>query len=331
LLDPVTLDQLRTFVAVADEGSFSAAARKLRRVQSAVSHAMASLEGQLGVALWDRSTKIATLTDRGRVLLGAARRVCAGADTLRCIAEGMVRGLEASVSLCVDAIFPVAALVKLGREFLREHPTVQLRVLTETMAAVSARVLDGTCDLGVVGPTGHVPELERQHIASVRMIPVVSGDHPLAGLRGRAPTERLAEEIQIVLSERGEGRAPDQAVLSRQTWRIADLHTKIELLRGGAGWGNVPEHVVRADLKRGSLVRLRPEAWGDDEHVLPLAVVHRRGFAMGPAARWVVQRMTELCSRELEPAVEEAGDARREARGGRAPEARRAKKRRRSA
>lgn len=62
MLDALTLDQLRTFIAVVDEGSFSSAGRRLRRVQSAVSHSMANLESQLGVRLWDRSTKVPTLT-----------------------------------------------------------------------------------------------------------------------------------------------------------------------------------------------------------------------------------------------------------------------------
>jgi DNA-binding transcriptional LysR family regulator len=55
MLDGVSLDQLRTFVAASDEGSFSAAARRLRRTQSAVSETMANLETQLGVTLFDRN------------------------------------------------------------------------------------------------------------------------------------------------------------------------------------------------------------------------------------------------------------------------------------
>src|SRR5690348_1472579 len=124
MLDTVTLDQLRTFVAVVDEGSFSAAARKLQRVQSAVSHAMANLEAQLGVALWDRSTRIPTLTEHGRAMLLKARRVCAEADDLRRLADGLAGGLEPSLAICVDAVFPIAALVDLCREFAREFPTV---------------------------------------------------------------------------------------------------------------------------------------------------------------------------------------------------------------
>ncbi|WP_437546740.1 LysR family transcriptional regulator [Sorangium sp. So ce367] len=300
--DSITLEQLRTFIAVADEGSFSAAARKLRRVQSAVSHAMANLESQLGIALWDRSTRIPALTEHGRVLLGAARRVCADADALSSAAQRLAGGLDPLVSLCVDAIFPLSALVDLCVEFARAYPTVELVVHTETMAAVADRVLDGTCQLGVVGPAATAQGLERQHLTSVRMVPVVGETHPLAAAdpRGtRVATEQLREHVQIVLSERGGGRSPEQAVLSPRTWRVVDLQTKRELLCAGLGWGNLPEHMIRDDLNAGRLVRIWPAAWGDDEHVLPLAVVHRPGLVQGPAGQWVLKRLVDLCRQHV--------------------------------
>src|SRR5438552_17967041 len=111
MFDPITLDQLRAFVAVVEEGSFSAAARKLRRVQSAISTAMANLENQLGVPIWDRTTKIAKLTDQGHAVLAAARRVLLDVAALKRVPPVLVLGLEASVSLCIDAIFPLGALV----------------------------------------------------------------------------------------------------------------------------------------------------------------------------------------------------------------------------
>src|SRR6267142_2478242 len=66
MLDGLTLDQLRTFIAAAEEGSFSAAGRKLGRAQSVVSKTLANLEAQLGVKLFDRSARYPRLTDEGR-------------------------------------------------------------------------------------------------------------------------------------------------------------------------------------------------------------------------------------------------------------------------
>src|SRR3954464_1140726 len=93
-----------------------AAAPTPPRVESAVPTAMPNLETQLGVALWDRSTKIARLTEQGHAVVAAARKVCAEVDGLRQLAAGMVAGLEASVSLCVDMLFPVPALVALCKQ-----------------------------------------------------------------------------------------------------------------------------------------------------------------------------------------------------------------------
>src|SRR5882724_11759327 len=120
VLETFTLDQLCAVIAVIEEGSCAAAARKLHRVQSAISTAMANLEVQLGVPLWDRSTKVARLTDQGQAILAAARKVCTEVDALRKLAAGMVLGLEASVSLCVDILFPLAALVDLCERFRAE-------------------------------------------------------------------------------------------------------------------------------------------------------------------------------------------------------------------
>lgn len=301
MLDTITLDQLRAFVAVAEEGSFSAAARKLRRVQSAVSHAMAKLEAQLGVPLWDRSTKVPTLTEQGRALLAAARGVCAQTDALRRLADTLAGGLEPSVSLCVDVIFPLRALVDICRGFAAEYPSVQLRVHSETLAGVAARVLDGSCHIGIGGPTAAVPGLDRSHLATVHLVPVAAKGHPLARVRGRIPTARLRGEVQIVLSEREPASVPDQGVLSLQTWRVVDLATKHALLRAGLGWGNMPEHMIRDDLRRGALVRLRPAAWGDEEYVIPLSLLSRPGFAPGPATRWLIKKLAELCLREAGP------------------------------
>src|SRR5215470_19589925 len=99
MFDPLTLDQLRAFATVVEEGSFSAAARKLCRVQSAISTSMANLENQLGVPIWDRSTKVATLTESGKAVLAAARRVLLEVDSLKQLTSDMLMGLEASVSL----------------------------------------------------------------------------------------------------------------------------------------------------------------------------------------------------------------------------------------
>ncbi len=298
MYDPVTLDQLRAFATVAEEGSFSAAARKLKRVQSAVSTAMANLEDQLAVSLWDRTTRVPQLTDQGRAVLTAAQRVLSEVDGLRRLTAGMTRGIEAQVSLCIDALFPLPALIELCTAFAHAFPTVDLRVDTQVMSAVSARVREGQATLGVVSPAAPTHGLEKHALSSIRMIPVVSPQHALAKRKGRIANKHFADVVQIVLSEREEQAVEDQAVLSPRTWRVSSLHTKHELLRAGLGWGNLPLHMLSEDLRTKRLVRIRPEAWGEEEHTLYLSAIYRADVVFGPAHRWVLNQLEVLCARE---------------------------------
>src|SRR5450432_3714707 len=110
MLDGVTLDQLRTFIAAAEQGSFSAAGRKLRRAQSVVSQTIANLEGQLRVSLFERSARYPVLTDEGKALLGEAKTVVNGMDALKARARTMSEGLEPELSVVVDVMYPMASL-----------------------------------------------------------------------------------------------------------------------------------------------------------------------------------------------------------------------------
>src|SRR3984885_7074207 len=101
MLDGVSLDQLRTFIAAADAGSFSAAARRLNRAQSAVSQTISGLEARLRVNLFDRTGRYPLLTEQGRQILIDARTVAAGIDQLKARAKGMAGGREAELSVAV--------------------------------------------------------------------------------------------------------------------------------------------------------------------------------------------------------------------------------------
>src|SRR6202167_2866947 len=127
MLDGVSLDQLRTFIAAADEGSFSAAGRRLRRAQSVVSQTLANLEGQLGVKLFDRSARIPVLTDQGRALLDDARAADGDVDLLKARAKRLAGELEPELSVAVDVVLPLAPLTTTVVAFPMEFPAKYLR------------------------------------------------------------------------------------------------------------------------------------------------------------------------------------------------------------
>lgn len=312
-LEGLTLDQLRVLRAVAREGNFSAAARKLGRVQSAVSQSMDRLEEQLGLRLFDRSSRVPTLTRHGTAIVEAAERIHGDMATLDELIVSLKAGAETRLEIVVDAIFPTSALVGFARDFAAEHPTVELVLHTETLSAVTALVRDKRASFGIAGADASFEGLDRQHLTHVRMMPVAAPDHPLAKLHGPIATADLTRTVQIVLSERNaQSRSEeDHGVLSRSTWRVVDLATKHALIAGGLGWGNMPEHVVRDDLHDGRLVPLHIAPWSPDEYRLSLSIVRREGAVSGPVCRWAETRLVQLCRAELaEPKAGGAGGAR---------------------
>src|ERR1700682_1124999 len=95
MLDGLTVDQLRTFVAAADAGSSSSAGRSLGRAQSVVSQTLANLEAQIGIKVFDRAGRLPVLTDAGRALLEEARVVVGGMDQFQAVAKDLAGGLGA--------------------------------------------------------------------------------------------------------------------------------------------------------------------------------------------------------------------------------------------
>src|SRR5258708_25370819 len=137
MLDGVTLDQLRTFIAAVDEGSFSAAGRKLKRAQSVVSKTLANLEAQLGVKLFDRSARYPKLTEEGRSLLVDARAVADNVDGFKARARAMREGLEPELSVVVDVMLPMEALTRAAAHSRKTYPHTPLPLYFEALRRTS--------------------------------------------------------------------------------------------------------------------------------------------------------------------------------------------------
>lgn len=286
-----TFDQLRVFLAVIDAGSFAGAARKLGRATSVISYSIGNLENQLGVLLFDRNTtKKPQLTDAGRLVLGEARSVSSGIDGLRAKVKGLLQGLEPELHVALDVMLPAARVVDALRAFTEAFPTVTLRLYVEALGAVTQMVLDRRATLGVSGPLDvEVGGLERIGVGFVDLIPVAAPDHALA-LAGRNSPGAGRDHVQLVLTDRSAlTQGMEFAVVANRTWRLADLGSKHMLLREGIGWGNMPEPMVREDLKAGRLVELdMPDVKGGPYR---LQAIYRTDSPPGPAASFLIARL----------------------------------------
>jgi DNA-binding transcriptional LysR family regulator len=293
MLDGVSLDQLRTFIAAVDEGSFSAAARKLNRVQSAVSGWIGSLEHQVGVTLFDRSGRFPKLTPEGALLLADARDVVAGVDTLKARARLMTSGVEAELSVVIDVFFPTVVVSAVAKAFASRFPMTPLRLFVEGLGAGYQPVLDGRCSLGILPPLPQAfPSLISERLGELPLNAVASAAHPLAAIGHRIPRRELAKHVQLVLTDRSDLTAGrDFGVASPSTWRLADLSTKHAFLRDGVGWGGMPLHMIEKDLADGTLVVLDVDEMPRTGWMLTMSAYHPSSQLPGPAGQWFIEQL----------------------------------------
>lgn len=293
MLDGVSVDHLRTFIAAADEGSFSAAGRKLRRSQSVVSQTLANLETQIEVQLFDRSSRKPQLTEHGKVLLAEARLVASGMDGFRAKARNMAEGLEPELSIVVDVLYPMASLTVGVGLFRAAFPHTPLRLNVETLGAVVQPVLDGSCRIGITSILSLVPEgFAAEKLLDAPLVTVVAPNHPLASPRRVIPLHALEHQVQLVLTDRSAlSEGQNFGVLSPLTWRLADLGAKHAFLRAGFGWGHMPLAMVRDDLDSGVLVQIHIESYQPQIQPLPMFAIYRKAAPPGPAGRWFIDQL----------------------------------------
>ena len=298
MLEPVTIDQLRVLVAVVEAGSFSEAARRLERAQSGISQAVATLEDQLRLRLFDRTGRRPVLTPEGAAIVEEARAVIARARQLRSRARSLAGGVEASVTLAVSLLVPTDALAGTLGAFETRYPDTDLRLLVQEAAGPAENVLSGRADLGVTGSfyvqhTGDA--LRRVPLGTVPIVAIAAPDL-LAAHRSTDgdPSDVIGEGRQL-LSGGADGGADGGTAppaISRRTWLVGDQELRRRLVLAGFGWAVMPHHVVADDIAAGRLATLDLRARGvrGTETVLAL---HRAADPLGPAATWIVEALRD--------------------------------------
>ncbi len=290
----LSLDQLRVLVTIADAGSFSAAGRRLGRAQSAISQAIATLEATQGVALFDRDGHRPRLTEVGRVLLDQARLVLASAARFEAVAAGTRGGLEPELALAIDPLVPTAPLIDSLRALSEAFPDLPVSFSTEGLGGSLRRLRAGSAALAICLLLPDVPEdIAAYKLLRVAMRPVVAPGHPLASLGRPATRDDLAPHVQLVLSDPVDPGGAAYGISGARLWRFADLGRRLDFLLAGFGWCRMPDHLVAAPVAEARLVALGIEDDPTPVEGLVIYAAHRRDRALGPAGRWLLDRLRQ--------------------------------------
>jgi DNA-binding transcriptional LysR family regulator len=257
----MTLEDLRVFVAVATERSFSRAARKLRRTQPAISQAIRRLEDGSGERLIDRGSRDGRLTDAGGVLFDYATRLLTLADEASG-AVGALRDLRTGRVAIASNEGGIYALLPVVEAFIRAHPPLRVDVRRMPARQIAQDVLLRTVDFGILTFNPAERDLLSLVLATDELVLLVSPSHPLAGRR-----EITMDEMgrQAVIAHNDPSPARDR-VLRLFEQRHAPLNICISLpsmdgikraVEAGLGVALLPRRCAQRELADGQLVEVR--------------------------------------------------------------------------
>ena len=290
-------DNVRVFLAVLDHGSFSAAARALGRVPSAVSMAIAQLEAELDLVLFDRAGRDPRPTDAARALEPRARHVASQLRRLQADALALHGGLERRLTLAVVPELIAgrwsAPLAVLAREF----PSLEVEVMSAPQADALRLLHDGGVQLALVFERERLDEREAfQEAGSELLVAVAAPGHPLLA-DGAPRLEDLIDARQIVVAgrdnlDRDNADRDQRFVHARDVWRVDSYLATLNLVQAGLGWAFLPRALVQPLAAAGSLVEIAFENISNQMR-LWVDVVWSRERPLGVGARRYVDLMRE--------------------------------------
>jgi DNA-binding transcriptional LysR family regulator len=282
------IETLKTFCDLVESGSFTRAAELNFVSQSAVSQQVRALERRFERRLLERGGGLGVeptaagklLYDEGKLILGRLRAL-----------EEQLRepGGTMAGTVRVATVYSVGlhALPPHVKQFLREHPKVQIQVEYSRTDRVVEACLSGHIDLGIVAFPTRRPQLEVISLRDEELVVVVSPEHRLARRHTIAFTSLRGEPFVAFDRSVPTRRAIDRAlrrhrVAVRITTEFDNIETIKRSVEAGLGVSIVPEDTVKNEVRAGTLVAL---SLGDDRLTRPVGIIHRRQRELSAPAR----------------------------------------------
>lgn len=253
----VSLTQWQVFVSVFESGSYTASAQALNRTQSAVSYSISKMEEQLGNPLFvpdGRNIRPAPLAEK---LIGPAKRLITDAYSMERLATAHQSGWETEITLMADLLFPNDLLMTALKTFADCQTGTRVILKQGVFSSIPNAVKSKEADLGI---SPYVPSgLIGNTLVAIDLILAAASEFPLLQKQRALTFEDLIQEVQIVIKD----DSPQQTELGWlggfHRWSVTNMHTAIDAIKAGMGFGWVPRHQVENELAQNQLKKLPVE------------------------------------------------------------------------
>ncbi|ANJ54648.1 transcriptional regulator [Pseudomonas silesiensis] len=278
---------LLAFVQAATQGSFSAAARKLGRSQSTISAAVASLEIDLNLTLFDRSSRKPGLTPAGHVVLQRAEAILAATSRLEMTASQLSQGVEAKLTVALSDTYQSDRFEEALGTFEQRYPDLELECLIAECDDLVALVQSGRAHVAFAErQDSYPPDLASSTVDERTEIALfVAHGHPLAAL-AKVDQEMLQQHRELRLATIVN---PYESRAKGRVWSAPSYLMLLEMAQGGFGWAPLPRWLVER-FGAGALQELQVRGW---PKTVSVDALWSRLNPPGPAGSWLIGKMLE--------------------------------------
>lgn len=290
-----SLDALTAFVEAASQGSFSAAARQLGKRQSTISEAIANLEIEYGVQLFDRTHHTPHLTHAGRILLQHAQRVLLANDSLSRCASELAQGRQLEMTIAISDIYQADGFTRMMALVHQRTPELALECLIAEDADVVWSVEQGRAHIGLLAAMASYPAHIRHFTLeeTSEVVLVVAPGHALARLKHvRAADLAHHRELRIQSFEKSNVQPRSNAC-----WSTSHYLVLLEMVLAGYGWARLPKWLVE-NYAPGRLHELGVPGW--PKHIAIDAIWSSR-YAVGSVSAWLLALLERGFKKEQAP------------------------------
>jgi DNA-binding transcriptional LysR family regulator len=298
--DVLTPDALAMLQAIADAGSFAAAARAMGMVPSALTYRVRQIEDALDVLLYDRSSRQARLTRAGAELLQEGARLLQEIDAVANRVKRVATGWESQLTIAVDTVISKGTVMELCESFFSLNPPTRIKLRDETLTGTLEALTSGQADLalGVALDAANIAGIQGKPLGSMEFVYVVAPHHPLANAVEPLSDALIQQHRAVAVADsiqRGSG-ATFGLLSGQDVFTVGTMHAKLDAQLRGLGGGYLPQCMAGAYIETGRLVVKKTER---PQRQVPLSFAWRGATAstQGRALQWWLQQMESPLTR----------------------------------
>ncbi len=289
-----TSENVKVFLAVLDHGSFSAAARVLKRVPSAISMTIGQLEAELDLKLFDRVGREPVATPMARALEPRARLVARHLTQLKVHALELHQGVERRLSIVIAPELLTTPWSEPLKTLANEFSSMEVEILFAPQTEAMHLLREGQVQLALVFERAIMDEREAfQEFGSEVLVAVISPDHPIYQAKQQCfKQDDLMDVRQILVASRNVGEGDLRFVLSRQLWHTDSHLAALNMVQAGLGWAHLPKTLVAPLIASGTLAAIEFEHFSNEQK-LWVDVVWLKDKPLGRGAKRYIELMRQ--------------------------------------